>query len=391
MLPFINKQLSPRTFGNFVDKFKTEQVLNFSVEFFRRCHGKDTVSNRNILCSPFSALCALGMALNGANGATESEIEKVIGISTEEINQYISAYMETIKQEDCRLKCANLVYLNADINMKARKDFFKICKNLYSSDIVKESFSMEAVNKINNWACQQTDGMIRNILDSYDKDDLLYLMNALAFTDKWMYPFSMCEKEGTFTCQNGKKKRITMMRSEESVYLKDICATGFMKQYRNPQVCFVALLPDENLNVVDYVKNLSGDKIKKILEKAEEAKVHTIMPIFLGKNKLDVKDVLENMGIRNAFSRKADFSKIGELQGKDAKKKINISEIVQECYISVDKEGTKAAAITTITMSVIGCLSTNMPKVVVLNRPFVYMIFDKEKMLPLFMGTVMEV
>ena len=59
-------------------------------------------------------------------------------------------------------------------------------------------------------------------------------------------------------------------------------------------------------------------------------------------------------------------------------------------HIEVDTEGTKAAAVTAVSMS--DECEAVLPEVkyVILDRPFLYMIVDTETNLPVFMGILTE-
>ena len=71
---------------------------------------------------------------------------------------------------------------------------------------------------------------------------------------------------------------------------------------------------------------------------------------------------------------------------------IYIGEVIHKTFISVDERGTKAGAATSVAMNASGAAGTmEDPKVVILERPFVFMIIDKETSLPIFMGTVENV
>ena len=62
------------------------------------------------------------------------------------------------------------------------------------------------------------------------------------------------------------------------------------------------------------------------------------------------------------------------------------SEVLHKTVISVNEEGTRAAAVTaTIT---IGSVSTDEVRRVYLDRPFLYMIINTKTNTPLFIGTV---
>ncbi|MCL2678186.1 MAG: serine protease, partial [Clostridiales bacterium] len=59
-------------------------------------------------------------------------------------------------------------------------------------------------------------------------------------------------------------------------------------------------------------------------------------------------------------------------------------------FISVDELGTKAGAVTIVGMEYDGG-APQQPKIVVLDRPFVYAIIDNATNLPIFIGTLMSV
>jgi serpin B len=82
---------------------------------------------------------------------------------------------------------------------------------------------------------------------------------------------------------------------------------------------------------------------------------------------------------------KADFSALG----KSERGNIHIGEVAHKTSITVDIDGTKAAAVTKVEMT--DKMSIMPQKEVVLNRPFVFMIIDNTTKLPIFIGNLMSV
>lgn len=64
---------------------------------------------------------------------------------------------------------------------------------------------------------------------------------------------------------------------------------------------------------------------------------------------------------------------------------LKVDSIVHKAHIEVDRKGTKAAAVT-MAFVVAGCAPLGGFKSVVLNRPFVYAIMNRETKLPVFAG-----
>ena len=52
----------------------------------------------------------------------------------------------------------------------------------------------------------------------------------------------------------------------------------------------------------------------------------------------------------------------------------------------VDEEGTEAAAVTEVIMRAAGIMPVEEPKVVHFDKPFLYLVFDPQTDMPLFVG-----
>ena len=89
-----------------------------------------------------------------------------------------------------------------------------------------------------------------------------------------------------------------------------------------------------------------------------------------------------DMGI--AFSGSADFSKINPLE------QLFISRVIHKSFIEVNEEGTEAAAVTAVEISLTsaGGGETAIPFYV--NQPFVFAIKEKYTNTIVFLGRVME-
>ena len=66
-----------------------------------------------------------------------------------------------------------------------------------------------------------------------------------------------------------------------------------------------------------------------------------------------------------------------------------IGSVVQKTYISVDENGTEAAAVTEVETGT-GSVAVEKSYEVNLNRPFIYAIVDNQKKLPIFIGTILD-
>ena len=219
----------------------------------------------------------------------------------------------------------------------------------------------------------------------------MYLVNALAFEAQWEKVYDEFQvQEGYFTTEDETRQDVEMMHSEEHYYLEDELATGFIKYYEGRKYAFVALLPNEGVSVSQYVENLTGEHLAKLLSNQKDVTVFATMPKFETEYDIEMSEVLQEMGMTDAFDyRVADFSRLGtyNVDGMN----ICISRVLHKTFISVAEQGTRAGAATAVEMPAYGAMEIPEFKEVVLDRPFVYMIIDCETNLPFFMGTMMDV
>ena len=257
----------------------------------------------------------------------------------------------------------------------------------YGAQAYKAAFDDQTLKDINNWVKDHTDGMIDSILNQIDEDAVMYLINALVFDAEWQHVYDKSDVyKGKFTNIGGIEKQVDMMHSEETVYLQDENAIGFMKPYSGSKYNFAVLLPNEGIDIYEYIAGLTGESLMETLSTPQLGMVMATLPKFSYEYELTMNDVLKELGMPSAFSGStADFSKMAQ----SSRGNIYIGDVLHKTFISVDELGTKAGAITKVQMNDESAPMSEW--VVTLNRPFIYMIIDNETNLPVFIGTVMDV
>merc|ERR1712087_1040114 len=76
----------------------------------------------------------------------------------------------------------------------------------------------------------------------------------------------------------------------------------------------------------------------------EKVKCKLYVPRFKYEFGIELKDVLESMGVKEAFSQDADFSAM------NGKKDLQIGAVIHKAVIEVNELGTEAAAATVVVM-----------------------------------------
>ena len=375
--------------GKTADDAFAQSQMRLAVDLFQSSvlESKD----ENVLISPLSIQLALAMTANGADGDTKAEMEALLGgeITLEDLNEYLYSYVNNLPSaEKYKLQIANSIWFRDDEGrLQVEKDFLQKNADYYGAQAYKAAFDDQTLKDINNWVKDHTDGMIDSILDQIDEDAVMYLINALVFDAEWQHVYDKSDVyKGKFTNIGGTEKQVDMMHSEETVYLQDENAIGFMKPYSGSKYNFAVLLPNEGVDIYEYIAGLTGESLMETLSTPQLGMVMATLPKFSYEYELTMNDVLKELGMPSAFSGDtADFSKMAH----SSRGNIYIGDVLHKTFISVDELGTKAGAVTKVQMNDESAPMSEW--VVTLNRPFVYMIIDNETNLPVFIGTVMDV
>lgn len=360
---------------------------NFGFNLIKNLINKD--KNKNMIISPLSVSTILSMTQNGADKETKEEMKNCIGlknISDKDINsQYYGLldYYNNLKLVN--LKVANSIWVNKQINLN--NDFKNITNKYYGSQVSSEDFeNKDTVNKINQWVNQATKGQINKIIDDISNDDTAVLINSLYFKGRWQDEFSTNNtKKEEFTLANGEKINVDNMEGRGYVnYLKEDNFQAISLPYYDG-IEMDLFLPNEGVKVDNFIQSLTKENFDKWVSEFEGTDVVQQIPKFKMEYDTDLKDTLESLGMNEAFdSHKANFKNLATSVGENP---MYIGKIKHKACVSVDEQGTEAAAVTAETMT--GSIRPSVnPVNFKINRPFFFAIRDNKTGVVLFMGKV---
>jgi len=364
-------------------------AAQFAVDLFKKSYDE----NNNTLVSPLSVMLALGMTAGGADGRTLSQMEETLGdgMPIGDLSAYLHYYSAALrgKADDKTLSIANSIWFRDDAErLKVSQEFLQRNADFYGADAYKAPFDARTLSDINRWVKTHTNGMIDGILNELPPSAKMYLINAIAFDAEWEKPYgSQAVQDGKFVTADGTRQDARMMHSSEDIYLTDGHAVGFIRPYAGDRFSFAAILPEAGTPVGQYVGSLTGAAWMKLMNGAKPADIRASLPKFKSSAFYSLKENLQSLGMTDAFDPGlADFGKMGE----SADGKLFIAQVLHKTFISVDEKGTKAAAVTVVEMATSAEATVPEPIYVELNRPFVYAIIDNATMLPIFLGTVVD-
>lgn len=350
----------------------SKAATDFSVALLKNA----AESGKTVVLSPYSVMQALGMTANGAKGETLQQLELALGMPIAELNKAFAAV-----QPDSAFRNANALWFRDDGSLEVSPDFLQACADYYGADAYAAPFNESTRTDINQWVSDHTDQRIPEMLKELRSNAALYLVNALCFDGKWVEPYSEdAIWDGVFYAADGSEQNARMMSSEEALYLKDGSVTGFLKPYAGGRYSLAAILPNGSLD--DYVQKLDGDALRALIDGASDDPVQAVLPQLELKSDCELADALRALGINDLFDDSADLS------GINGKQDLSVGRVLHSAVLRVDEKGTEAAASTVEEIEMMGLRETNS---VVLDHPFLLVIWDNQTQLPVFLAAVNSV
>ncbi|HKJ80062.1 MAG TPA: serpin family protein [Prolixibacteraceae bacterium] len=372
---------------------KSEQLIRadnkFGLEIFQKIvEGSD---EENVMISPLSISVALAMAYNGADGETKSQMEEVLnlnGLTTEEINTSYKLLLAALQSldEDVVLEIANAIFYADDFAVK--QPFLDINKKSYDARVEALDFrNQESAGVINNWVAGQTYNKIEKIVDQLNPTDMMILLNAVYFNGNWSKPF---DEDGTqlktFHKTEKEAFEVPMMHKTNQLEFNKNSLLSFVKlPYGDGNYNMVVLLPNNGNTYEDVLQNLTVSNWQNWMADTEmHDKVVVTMPRFKFEFKMQLKNVLQEMGMSDAFNpNRSDLTKIADFDD------LHISSVLHKSFIDVNETGTEAAAVTSVTVGVTSVNPGEAEKIYfTVDKPFVFAITEKDTEAILFIGVV---
>ena len=343
----------------------------------------------NIIVSPLSLTEVLVMLSNGAKGETLNQIKALLGtkdISLEDQNSAMSGLNQYLIAADSKTSVAIANSQWIDDEFKVKDEYIQTNTKWLNAETRNQDLATEkTMNDINSWCDKNTQGCIKKLLDEpLSEDCRLALINALYFKGMWSKKFDKGNTtDEDFTNSNGSKKKVKMMHQTEvfSAYEgKDMDMVEFA--YGDKKFCMDVILPHEGKNLDECMKDFSSKTFSAYVNDSYGRDVVVSMPRMEIKFKTPLDAPLIEMGMRNAFMG-GDFSGISDYD------KLFIDKFIQATYIKVDEEGTEAAAVTAAFLNTYTSAGQEpTPLIFNMNRPFVFIIREKDSNAILFMGKV---
>lgn len=367
-----------------------ERQAQFSLELFQQVLAHEG-EQKNIMISPLSVSLALALAYNGAEGETRTEMGEALGLqglSLEEINQGYSQLKSILEQADSTidLRLRESIWTPKDLELN--KDYLKNLKNYYHAETQQLDFSdPKSVDRINKWVKKSTNNKIEEIVDQLDPNTVMLLLNTVYFLGDWTTPFEQDLTETRdFHLLDGSSKKHPLMKSIGDVnYFENELFQSVQLPYGEEKFSMYVFLPQEDQKLAEVSQallNYSTREWQKLLQGYSNQYGTLELPRFELEYDIELTSMLKSMGMEAAFTpQQADFSNML------AEFKSPIDEVKHKTYIRTDEKGTEAAGATMI------AVPTSLPMEqfsMIVDRPFMFMIQEKQTGVILFMGSIVN-
>lgn len=341
----------------------------------------------NVVFSPASIAAALQMALAGARGDTATELAAALHVPGPEAVQEGLAQLAGIRTGgDLIFRAPNVMWVESAASVR-----HEYLSRLSQAVTVRRCDFRQAPGAaretINATVAEQTDGKITGLIPPGMIDQLtrLVLTNAVYLKAIWteQFPAKDTAKKPFHPERTGVALVDMMHLATRLAYHRGDGYQAALLPYRGGSLAMAVVLPDGSLS--ELTGHLAGhDGIAGLLGgllSADGVQVDLSMPRFRVDAAFMLKDTMQALGVRTAFTDAADFTGITEDEP------LQIKDVVHKAYVDVGEEGTEAAAATAVTMRTLALVRKPRPDVtLVFDRPFLFMIVDVATGMPLFLG-----
>ncbi|CAF0718836.1 unnamed protein product [Adineta ricciae] len=366
-----------------------------------------TQAGDNIFLSPSSIALAMSMCTIGARHETLNQMLNTLGFTSKEeliksSEQILRIFNLVDEDRQIQLKLANRLYAQKDYEIQ--EEFLQIIQKSFSADMKLEDFTNkneQIVQTINAWVEDQTNQLIKNLLSPSDiqAEIRLILINCIYFKGIWVKQFN--ERETNHNAKfheiNGTISKISLMYQYGKFAYKEnkslriqIVHIPYKSNNQHVQFVFTIVLPNESVLLSEIEEKFSSKEnfLEDMLDQRNTTSQELLLyiPKFKMEFSCELKNVLEQLGMRNAFDEnKADFNDI--VKEQDDQFRLFISKVVHKAFIDVNEQGTEAAAATAV-LAVTKGIGRRKPQPILFraDRPFLFYIREVRQNLTLFTG-----
>lgn len=364
-----------------------QAMLDFGFKAFLEINDNSPL-DENIIISPLSISTALFMTSNGATDETLAEMRLALELDNffpSGTNQRYQEIIEQINNDasgDTFLRSAQAVFWNQNL-INVFEDFQDNMRAFYDADLVPDDFNVDAINE---WADDNTEGRIPEILQELRPDEVMFLLNALYFIGDWDSPFEEgATSDRPFNLVDGSTIELSTMNNDFSYFnYSDETLKAVDLLFKGSDFSMTFIQPTTSVN--DYLSEFSFQELSSLYttlvnEQMQQSRVNLSLPKFELKYKRVISDDLKSLGMERAFQEaNAQLGRLGQAGGN-----LFISRVIHDTFLKIDEKGAEGAAVTAVGVGV-----ESAPPPFVFDQPFIIVLRHVDTNVPIFIGKIMD-
>jgi len=363
-----------------------ERINNFTLNLYGMILKR--YWNKNVVISPFNVYVALTLLYEGTNGSTREELGNVMGLTNVNVCEAYQRLLDSLPMSegnDTVLIVANAIWLKQGFPFNDK--YVELIGKCYGAEVKYFNSVSQLILDINSWVNAKTRGLIKEILDRGDvgEDVVAVIVSVIYFKAKWVKEFKPTSPIDFWTGEKHVKAPAMELISDKLRVVHGNNYVAVEIPYSGTSISMVIILPENYTSIRSTYKEIVIEALDKLSGNYSKKKVWLIMPKFNVTLKIDLVKILWNMGVRDAFiPGKADLTKMADVNVGD----IWVDKVIHQAVIKVNEEGTEAAAATAIIV-----VKESIPIVderIVVNKPFIYLLWDRSSNAILFIGHVVN-
>lgn len=308
------------------------------------------------------ALAGIGMS----SEAGRADIEKFTGIRLTEgaLRQHSADLNNDV------VKSANGIFVSNDYELS--EDFADLAQRIGMAAKGYHS-KEEGLEAVNDFVSTNTDGMIKQAIESSKEVKEVMLVNTLYFDGLWDFIWDSEELAPFYG--NKKTEEATLFQKDMSSYYEEDDWYGIRLDYKGGRYSMYAAIPKKNNSNPE--SKMTKERFKALFQNEVFAEARIFFPAFTFETtSMDMTGIVKDMC-------PGAFKKLDLVASNSAK----LDNILQKTKIEVTKEGTRAAAVT-VGNVITDSIMMSEPKEIRFDHPFVFAIIDTETGADLFNGVL---
>merc|ERR1711997_446336 len=403
-------------------------MAKFTQAFYGHMAALEENQGKNFVFSPLSLHSAMTLLYLGATEGTEMyrTLKEGLyeGVSEDTIKKMYGDLLQFYQTQET-FRYGNHIWIKDGVSLNPSysqviKDYTETAENVDFTDI-------KTVDLVNGWISEKTNGLIPQLIDEFSPDTVMFLANALYFSEKWSLgflddilgeslesvPFDIQDPDNR---HHSLRIQVPMMwQKSESLYgygVLDMKDAGKIKvvtiPYQNSDFEMQLLIPEGDrinaLNIIenelrtinaehgfqkkpnvsnphaDKTLNLFASPLKHAQYPNNVESIAIQMPVFKIDTTTIANDIFTEMGISFTGANLERMSKDGQFA---------VSDIVHQAVVDVAQNGTTGAAATGVQLVLLSA-DSGQNIIVNVDRPFLFIVQDVKNQIPILVGRVMD-